>query len=68
MVVRVDDEAFNNALDAWEKSASLDFLLDLRMYREHFLTEYGIHISPGIGSEFEIVDEQKYLMFIMRWS
>jgi hypothetical protein len=63
--MEVDDEALYNAIQKWEEDASIKLLLDMGAYREHFLNEYGIELSL-VGNR--IVDEQKYMMFILRWS
>jgi hypothetical protein len=64
-MIEVDEDAMYRAIYKWEEDAPIQLLLDLDAYEKHFRDEYGIAVSL---SGNRVVDEQKYLMFILRWA
>jgi|APFre7841882654_1041346.scaffolds.fasta_scaffold07153_13 hypothetical protein len=65
---RSEDEALHRAINDWEERVSLVEMLDQKLLRKHIVNEYGIDIGHSAISESIIVDEQKHLVFVLRWS
>lgn len=63
-----ENAALHRAIDAWESSVTLTEMLDLKLLRKHIVNEYGIDIGHSAMSDPIIVDEQKHLVFVLRWS
>ena len=64
-MIEVDQEAFRSASNRWEEQAPVSILLDHDEYKKHFLEEYGIAVEYG---NTRVVDEQKYTVFLLKWS
>lgn len=61
------DEAMWAAINKWESTAPIEILLNANALRAHMLNEHGIKISGPFGRDHEIVDQQKYTMFLLRF-
>jgi hypothetical protein len=61
----IDEDALRKATNKWEEEAPIELLIDVAAYKQHFLEEHGINITLGKNI---VVDEQKYMLFILRWS
>ena len=70
MTQKIDSAAFLKALNKWEETAPIEILLNITALKEHMLNENGIKFSPAVWkySDMVIVDEQKYLMFLLRYA
>lgn len=64
----IDEDALHRAINKWEEEAPIEMLIDVLEYQRHFLEEYGIDVSVLGGLGDPVVDEQKYMLFILRWS
>lgn len=64
--IKIDGEALYRAVNNWEENAPLELLLDMQAYKDYFLNEWGIRIG-SIISEHTVVDEKKYMLFLLRW-
>ena len=64
---KIDGEALYRAINNWEETAPLELLLDMKAYKDYFLNEWGIRIG-SLLTENVVVDEKKYMLFILRWS
>lgn len=62
----VDDNALWNAINNWERNAPIELLLDLKSLQAHMREVNGIEYQ-WLGKH-KIVDEKKYMMFLLRWS
>lgn len=67
MMSKIDGEALYRAVNNWEKTAPVELILDMAAYKNYFLKEWGIRIG-SIISESSVVDEKKYMLFLLRWS
>jgi len=78
MTHTINDDAFFKAIDRWEATAPIELLLDTRALKSHMISEHGIDwvpmlihtgiYGPGLAGPTKIVDEKKYLMFLLRFS
>ena len=67
--MNIDGEALYKAINNWEATAPVEYLLDMKAYKDYFLNECGIKIYPSmLGNKYEIVDAKKYIMFLLRWA
>lgn len=64
---KIDGEALYRAINKWEETAPVELLLDMKAYKDYFLNDWGIKIG-SIITESTVVDEKKYMMFLLRWS
>lgn len=63
--LEIDWAALKRAQDDWEMKTPAKYAMDLGNYKKFMLEEYGIvHSTTNI----RVVDEKKYMMFILRWS
>lgn len=63
--VDFDWKALHRAANAWEVETSSDLMTNTESYVKFMLEEYGIHHGlTGI----KVVDEKKYMVFLLRWS
>ena len=67
-MIKVDQEALWSAVNNWEEQAPVEILLNMNEYKKHFFNNYGIEISGWPMNECSVVDEQKYTVFLLRWS
>lgn len=65
--MRINNDAIRNAINKWEETAPIEELLDIESYRKHFLNTWGIKIGP-FNTDYKIVDEQKYMLFLLSCS
>jgi hypothetical protein len=64
--LRVDEHAFQQAVNRWEESAPIHILLDIKAYKQHFLDEWGIDMFNSTwGKGPKVVDEKKYMWFLL---
>jgi hypothetical protein len=65
----IDDVAVWRAINKWEETAPIELMLSIPALKDHMIKEYGIKISAlgGIDKP-EIVDEKKYMMFLLKYS
>jgi hypothetical protein len=60
---------FRRAINNWEETAPIELILSISALKNHMLEEYGIRISaPGGIDIHEIVDEKKYLIFLLKYT
>ena len=64
---KIDGEALYRAINKWEETAPAELLLDMKAYKDYFLNEWGIKIG-SIIAEHTVVNEKKYMLFLLRWS
>lgn len=64
---KIDGESLYRAINKWEETAPIELILDMKAYKDYFLKEWGIKIGT-FGHEHTVVDEKKYMMFLLRWS
>ena len=55
------------AIDRWEKTAPMSILLDTRALKKHVLEKHGIDLGAW-GQEPRVVDEKKYVAFLLKFS
>ena len=65
---KIDEEALYRAVNNWESTAPVNLLLDMNAYKSYFLNERGIKVGSLLEKDHTVVDEKKYLMFLLRWS
>jgi hypothetical protein len=78
MTDTINDDTFFKAIGRWYTTAPIELLLDLKALNAHMISEHGIdwfptliHTGidgPGMSGPTKIVDEKKYLMFLLRFS
>jgi hypothetical protein len=64
---KIDGEALYRAINKWEETAPAELLLDMKAYKDYFLNEWGIKIG-SITVDHTVVNEKKYMLFLLRWS
>lgn len=67
MTNRVNDDAVHRAINKWESDAPVEILLDIKKLKEHMLKEHGISFNSWLGQDLTVVDEKKYMMFLLRY-
>lgn len=67
MTNRVNDDAVYRAINKWEADAPIEILLDLTKLKEHMIKEHGILFDSWLGHNLTVVDEKKYMMFLLRY-
>ncbi len=66
---KIDDMAVWRAISKWEETAPIELLLSIPVLKNHMINEYGIKISAlGEIDKPEIVDEKKYMIFLLKYS
>jgi hypothetical protein len=66
---KIDDMAFYRAINKWEETAPVELLLSIPALKDHMIKEYGIRFYSIEGiDKFDIVDEKKYMMFLLKYS
>lgn len=70
MIVTVNQDALARAIDHWENTAPIHTALNLAALTNHLNSEYGIKLGgwQGLEPEAEVVDEKKYIVFLLKFS
>ncbi len=63
----VNLRALVRATNDWEEKASIEQLLSMECYLNDMRSLYGIQVYVLFNNRAEIVDQQKYLMFLLKW-
>ena len=65
----IDPEAIHRSIKRWEATAPVDLLLNISALKKHMLEENGIEFGSWVGLiPHKIVDEKKYVMFILKYA
>lgn len=65
----IDNESMRRAIGRWEADVPVGVLLDLRALRLHMLEENGIDMGSWVGlMGSRVVDERKYLIFLLKYA
>jgi hypothetical protein len=65
----INNEMFWRAFNKWEETTPIEIILSITALKKHMIEEYGIKISAMGGMvKSEIVDEKKYMMFLLKYS
>ncbi len=65
----INNEMFWRAFNKWEETAPIEIILSITALKKHMIEEYGIKISAlGEIDKPEIVDEKKYIVFLLKYS
>ena len=65
----IDNESMRRAIGRWEADVPVGVLLDLRALRLHMLEENGIDMGSWVGlTGSRVVDERKYLIFLLKYA
>jgi hypothetical protein len=56
------------AFEDWERTAPIKLAFDLKAFRDHMLSVYGIRLDPQtlFGNE-KVVDEKKFMFFLLKY-
>lgn len=66
---KVDDLALHRAINKWESEVPIEILLDSRALKKHMREQNGIELGSWLENQDpKIVDEKKYLMFLLKFS
>jgi hypothetical protein len=69
MTQPVNDAMFFKAINQWESTAPMKILLNIGEMKKHFLEEHGLVFESIIGLRgARVVDEKKYVMFLLKYS
>lgn len=63
----VDQDALARATDDWVAQATMAQLMNLHYYVKDMRDWYGIQVYPLFESRSRVVDQQKYLLFLLKW-
>jgi len=56
------------ALEDWERTAPIKLALDLKAFRNHILSVYGIRLDPqNLFVDGKVVDEKKFMFFLLKY-
>ena len=66
-MTKIDVRMLDKAIGDWETNAPIEDIIDATAFRKFMLDKYGINVGAFMN-QCSIVDEKKYLMFILRWS
>ena len=66
--MNIENETLFNAINKWEETAPTELLLDINALKAHMFSEHGIEMTSWIGLRpHRIVDEKKYVMFLLKF-
>jgi hypothetical protein len=69
MIHKIDEMAFWRAINKWEETAPVELILSIHELKNHMINEYGIKFYSVRGiDKFDIVDEKKYMIFLLKYS
>ena len=69
MTYKIDNKMLHNAINKWEETAPIEILLNIKALKEHMISENGIKFNSWVGMTGpEVVDEKKYVMFLLRYA
>lgn len=63
----IDPYTLDKAVSYWETTAPVKDIIDPVAFKKYMLDAYGISIGTFMN-QCHIVDEKKYIMFILKWS
>lgn len=64
----IDDDALRLAIYKWEETVPIMEAFNTGALRKHLLEEWGIEINRDLQNwKATIVDESKYMMFLLRF-
>jgi hypothetical protein len=67
MTHKIDNKMLYEAINRWEETAPINLLLDIKSLNDHMLSYNGIEINSWMSKNARVVDEKKYLMFLLRY-
>lgn len=69
MTYKINNDMLFKAINKWEATAPIEILLDIQALKDHMISKNGIKFNSWIGmTDPEVVDEKKYVMFLLRYA
>jgi hypothetical protein len=66
-MTKINPVILAKAIDDWECTAQIEDIVNPIAFKNYMLDKYGIAIGSFM-SQCTVVDENKYMMFILRWT
>lgn len=65
----VDDEIIRRAVNKWEETVPIEYILNLSKFKQHMREVNGVEVTGSVFKlKFKVIDEKKYTMFLLRFS
>jgi hypothetical protein len=65
---KINEQALRQAINKWEETVPISIALNPKALRKHMLNEHGINLPVFPSTNISVVDEKKYLLFLLKFS